>query len=216
MNQAVSNASVGMLFLIAVLLTACTQENPTHYFKNGSAKLSLKDYSGAITDLDLAIKLRVDYTDAYYLRAICFGELGDIEKSANDFNKVLTIDPNYMSAYVNRAFYVREPRKDFEGALADYNKFIEMNTGGNNAFAFNNRGFVKYNMGHYSEALDDINNSLKIDPTNSYAYKNKALIYISMDSMDVACADLKKAIELGYNEKFDDAAQRLVFEHCQE
>jgi len=100
--------------------------------------------------------------------------------------------------------------------LADYNKFIEINRAGNNAFAYSNRGFVKYNLGNYSDALDDINASLKIDPENSYAYKNMALIYIAMDSLDVACSNLSKALNLGYTAKFDDTVQRLIFEYCEQ
>jgi len=202
------------LLIIVVSISSCSEKSPTHYFKNASAKFSLKDFNGAITDINKAIELQNDYTEAYYVRAICNGELGNIEIAAVDFDKVLSLDPNFQDAYVNRAFYVKEPQKDYEGALADYNKFIEINTEGSNAFAYNNRGFVKYNMGNYSEALDDINKSLKIDNQNSYAYKNRALIYIAMDSLEIACISLNKAIELGYTVKFDDAAQRLIFEYC--
>ncbi len=216
MNHLKRKTPVAFLIMIVIILTSCTQKSPTHYFKNASAKFSLKDYKGAITDINQALKLKNDYTEAYYVRAICYGELGNIDKAAADFNKVLSMDPNFQDAYVNRAFYVKEPQKDYEGALADYNKFIEINRAGNNAFAYSNRGFVKYNLGNYSDALDDINASLKIDPENSYAYKNMALIYIAMDSLDVACSNLSKALDLGYTTKFDDTVQRLILEYCEQ
>ncbi len=202
------------MLLIVLIITSCTQESPTHYFKNASAKFSLKDFDGALVDINKALNLKNDYTEAYYVRGICNGELGNVDKAASDFDKVLSLDPNFTDAYVNRAFYVKGPQKDYEGALADYNKFIEINTEGNNAFAYNNRGFVKYNMGNYTDALDDINTSLKIDAENSYAFKNRALVYIATDSLEIACANLSKAIELGYTAKFDDTVQRLIFEYC--
>lgn len=216
MNHLKSNTLITIIFFVAIFFTSCSQKSPTHYFKNASAKFSLKDYNGAIADINKALKLKNDYTEAYYVRAICFGELGSIEEASTDFDKVLSLDLNFKDAYVNRAFYVKEPQKDFKGALADYNKFINMNSEGNNAFAYNNRGFVEYNMGNYSDALNDINTSLKIDSKNSYAYKNRALIYIAMDSLDIACTNLNKAIELGYTATFDDDALRLMFENCGE
>lgn len=215
MNLSKNKTHLILILLVSLGFIACKQENPTHNFKNGNAKYNLKDYNGAVQDLNKAIELNKNFTEAYYVRAICYGELKKTEKAESDFNKVLILDANFKDAYVNRAFYVKEANEDYKGALADYNLFIKMNIDGDNAFALNNRGFVKYKMDNFEEALADINNSLQFDPTNSYAYKNRALIYIALDSIDVACANLSKAIELGYTTNFDDSAQRLFYEYCE-
>lgn len=214
MDNLKRNTYLALILLIAVSFAACTQKSPTHYFKNGSAKFSLKDYTGAIVDLNKSIQLKNDFTDAFYVRAICYGELGEIDNAEQDFNKVLSLDVNYKDVYVNRAYYIKEPKKDFEGALADYNKFIKMNTEGNNAFALNNRGLVKYSLGNFKEALDDVNASLIIDQKNAYAFKNRALIYYTIDSLQAACADLNKATELGYPTTVNDEALESIQEFC--
>lgn len=206
-------------YLVLILLTtfffaACTQKSPTHYFKNGSAKFSLKDYKGAIVDLDKSIKLKNDFTDAFYVRAICYAELGEMDKAEEDFNKVLSLDANYKDVYVNRAYYIKESKMDFEGALEDYNKFIAMNKEGNNAFALNNRGFVKYKMDNYTEALNDVNASLLIDKKNAYAFKNRALIYFTIDSLQAACKDLERASELGYPTNTKNEDLQPLYEFC--
>jgi len=206
--------SLTLIIILSALLFSCTEESSTHYFKNGSAKYSLEDFNGAIKDLDRAIELQKDYAAAYYVRAICYGELGEMNKANIDFSKVLELNPNYKEVFVNRAYYVKAQNNDFEGAIEDYNKFIELNNNGNNAFAFNNRGFAKYKLGHYAEALKDIDNSIKIDSQNSYAYKNRALILVALDSLDNACVNLNKAIELGYSANYDDEVQKLILEYC--
>jgi tetratricopeptide (TPR) repeat protein len=206
--------SLTLIIITSALLFSCTEESSSHYFKNGSAKYSLKDFKGAIKDLDRAIELQKDYAAAYYVRAICYGELGEANKANIDFSKVLELNPNYKEVFVNRAYYVKAQNNDFEGAINDYNRFIELNAEGNNAFAFNNRGFANYKLGNHSQALEDINSSIRIDPKNSYAFKNKALILIALDSLDNACSNLNKAIELGYNTEYDDEVQKLMVEYC--
>lgn len=205
-----------LLIIATILFSACAQESSSHYFKNGSAKYNLKDFNGAIKDLNKAIELQKDNSEAYYVRANCYGELGEISKATNDFKTVLEINPDYKDVFVNRAYYIKTPNGDYEGAISDYNKFIELNTAGNNAFAFNNRGFAKYKLGQYRDALTDIDKSLQIAPDNSFAYKNKGLIFIALDSLATACDNLNRAAELGYTTKYDDEVQQLISEYCKE
>ncbi|MCF8369968.1 MAG: hypothetical protein K9G76_13080 [Bacteroidales bacterium] len=131
-----------------------------------------------------------------------------------DFNKVIELDPNYKDAYLNRAFYVKDKKGDYAGSIEDYNKFIQLNKDGDISYALNNRGFAKYKLELYSEALQDINQSILRDPNNSFAYKNLALVYIALDSLDLACENLNKSIEMGFTNKFGSEAEDLFEEHC--
>jgi tetratricopeptide (TPR) repeat protein len=214
MEYSKSWLSLTLIIIVSVLIWGCAEKSSSHYFKNGSAKYSLKDFNGAIKDLDKSIELQDNYAEAFYVRALCYGELGELSKAALDFNKVLELKPDYKEVYLNRAYYIKTAKNDFEGAIKDYTQFIKLNEGGNSAFAFNNRGFAKYKLERYADALMDIDSSIKIDPKNSFAYKNKALIHIALDSNDKACMNLSKAIELGYQADSDDEVQRLIQEYC--
>ena len=197
-----------------VILVSCSKYSPEFYFKNGNAKYQLQDYRGAINDLDRAIEMNPEFIQAYHTRAMCFGELKKYDKAKADFDRTIELDPDYKNAYLNRAYYVKVNSGDFAGAIEDYNKFIELNEDGNNAFALNNRGFAKFNMNDTIGALNDIQSSISLDSTNSYAYKNRALIYISMDSIGLACNDLNKAIELGYTKTYGKEVEELFYEYC--
>lgn len=203
-----------MLLAGSVLITSCSRKSPDSFFKNGNAKYQLKDYNGAIKELDRAIELKPGFVHAYHTRAMCYGELKQYEKALPDFNKAIELDPNFKNAYLNRAYYVKMNTGNYSGAIEDYNKFIELNTEGINAFALNNRGFAKFNLNDTIGALQDIQSSISMDSTNSYAFKNRALIFISLDSINLACRDIKKALQLGYTKAYDNQVLLLEDKYC--
>ncbi|MCD4664697.1 MAG: tetratricopeptide repeat protein, partial [Bacteroidales bacterium] len=190
------------LIIFVLFNLSCRQNNASHYFKNGSAKYQLKNYKSALTDLDQAIELENDYIDAYYVRALCYGNLKKYDRAENDFNKVIELNPDYKDAYINRGFYVLEKKGDFQAAINDYNKYLDLNKNGDNAFAFNNRGYAKYKLNDFAGAMNDIQESIHSNPDNSFVYKNRALIYISLDSINLACQDLEQANKLGFSEEY--------------
>lgn len=202
--------------LISSLFICCRENNASHYFKNGSAKFQLKDYKGAVNDMTKAIELNNKFKDAYYARAISYGILGETDKASSDFDKVIQLDPTYKDAYMNRAYYVGEKTDDFKNALDDINKFIDLNRNGNNAFALNNRGFIKFKLNDSDGAMHDIKQSLALDSNNSFAYKNRALIFLSIDSIRLACADLNKALELGFTKDYGNEVVELSDKYCKQ
>jgi tetratricopeptide (TPR) repeat protein len=103
----------------------------------------------------------------------------------------------------------------------DYEKAIELNT---NAIAltkeddacyyYNNRGYEKYKLNNFTGAMEDMNKALEIDSTNSYIHRNKALVYIALQDMASACAELNKAIEKGFNKMYGTEANDLKNKYC--
>jgi tetratricopeptide (TPR) repeat protein len=199
---------------IIFILASCNKNNPEFYYKNGNAKYQLKDYNGAIKDLNMAIEKEPAFMQAYHTRAICYSELKMYDKALTDFNKAIELNPKFKNAYLNRAYYVKVNTGDFSGAIKDYNKFIELNDDGNNAFALNNRGFARFNLNDTIGALNDIQSSISMDSTNSFAFRNRALINIAIDSIGLACKDLNKALELGFTKAYGKEVEELIFKHC--
>ncbi|MGE4597046.1 MAG: tetratricopeptide repeat protein [Methylophilaceae bacterium] len=58
--------------------------------------------------------------------------------------------------------------KDYSGAIADYNKAIEINP--NHADAYYNRGIAKDNLEDYYGAIADYTKAIEIDPNDAEAY----------------------------------------------
>ncbi|WP_196887371.1 tetratricopeptide repeat protein [Aureivirga sp. CE67] len=82
------------------------------------------------------------------------------------------------------------------------------------ALVYNNRGYAKYKIYKYWDAIEDVNKSLFISPENSYAYRNKALIYFAIDKKDQGCQAIEKAIELKFVENYGDEILILQKKHC--
>jgi hypothetical protein len=52
----------------------------------------------------------------------------------------------------------------------------------------------------YPRALEDLNRSLELDPTQAHAYYNRGLTYYSLDDLDAAIRDFNRALELGFRD----------------
>jgi tetratricopeptide (TPR) repeat protein len=80
--------------------------------------------------------------------------------------------------------------------------------------ALNNRGYSKYKVGHLKGGLSDFEKSILHYPANSYAFKNRALIYFAMKEFTKSCADLHTAIKLGFTEMYGKEVMNLIEENC--
>jgi serine/threonine-protein kinase len=203
------------LIVITVFLTSsCSNSSSSHYFKNGNAKYSLKDYKGAIEDYQEAIKINPDFADAWYGKAICESILSKYDDALTDFNKAAELDPSNKDIIFNRAYYVKQKTGDYEGAIEDYNYYINRFKENDDAFLYNNMGFCKYKLSDFEAAMSDINKSLEFNPNNPMAYKNRALVYLATGNTENACNDLHNALELGFTKKFGNEVEELIAEKC--
>jgi tetratricopeptide (TPR) repeat protein len=58
---------------------------------------------------------------------------------------------------------IKAAQKDLDGAIADYNKAIELNS--TNPRAYNNRGVTQFDKGDWDGALSDYNRAIELDST---------------------------------------------------
>jgi tetratricopeptide (TPR) repeat protein len=204
------------LIATSIVLISCGKENAYSKYKSGSAKFQLKDYRGAIADFSKAIELKPEYTEAYYSKAICESKLGKTDKALADFNKVTELDPNNKNAVFNRAYYIKQQTGNYKSAVDDYNLYLELNRDGENAFTYNNLGYCKFMLHDTLGAYNDVMTSIQLDSTNSLAYKNRAEVYLSMDSLSKACKDIEKSLKLGFTKQYGEKALQLQGKYCGE
>ncbi len=203
-----------ILIVASLFVFSCSRNSPSHYFKNGNAKYSLKDYQGAINDYEKAIKLKPEYAEAWYGKAICESILSKYDDALTDFNKAAELDPSNKDVIFNRAYYVKQKTGDYKGAIEDYNIYIDSFKQKDDGFVYSNMGYCKYMLNDFEAAMSDINKSLELNANNPMAYKNRALVYLSTENIDIACDDLHKALELGFTKKFGKEAEELASKNC--
>jgi tetratricopeptide (TPR) repeat protein len=83
---------------------------------------------------------------------------------------------------------------DYQGALADYKKAIDLNPTGDSVTYFN-RGLVKEKLNDYQGALSDYNQAIVLNPTgDSNAYLGRAGVKRKLNDYQGALADYNQAI----------------------
>ena len=106
--------------------------------------------------------------------------------------------------FANRG-YAKFQNGDYQGALADFNKAIEINP--QDAFAYNNRGIAKKEAGDFQGAIADFNKALAINPQDAYIYfDNRAGAKIELGDYQGAISDTSKTIEI--DPKYKNAYER--------
>ncbi|MDZ8260990.1 tetratricopeptide repeat protein [Nostoc sp. ChiQUE01b] len=95
------------------------------YLKRANARRSQGDYDGAITNYNEAIRLKANYAEAYFGRAIAFAlaQKDEKQKAIEDFNTVLRLQPNSLDAYYYRGL-VRADLKQYKEAIEDYTQVL--------------------------------------------------------------------------------------------
>jgi tetratricopeptide (TPR) repeat protein len=78
---------------------------------------------------------------------------GDVTGAIKDYDKAITLNPDYYKAYNNRGIIKSSELKKDDEALKDFNKAIEINPDYSDAYL--GRGTSKYNLKDYSGACKD-------------------------------------------------------------
>ncbi|MDH6253293.1 tetratricopeptide (TPR) repeat protein [Chryseobacterium sp. H1D6B] len=79
--------------------------------------------------------------------------------------------------------------------MKDYNQLIAEKP---ESLLYNGRADLYFKMKKPKEALADVNKAISIDPKFAQSYVTKALILFDTSKLNEACANLDKAVSLGY------------------
>jgi len=159
--------------------------------------LEIHEYDQSINDYINLIKLYPKKTMYFTGLSYLFGEKKQYNKSIDILNKALNIDAKDIYVLNNLSYYSSQLNK-FDDAIRYANDGLR-HTGDPQwrGALLNNRGYGYIGLGKYSDALDDINESIKLNPDNSFAYCYRAIANIHLKKMETVCSDLKKAKDLG-------------------
>lgn len=168
------------------------------FYNDGSYKISVKNYVGAIADFTEAIKLDSGFIQAFENRGVAKFQLKDFKGARADYDLALEIDSQDFNTHGRRGwalFYLQ----DLKGAIDDFNIAIE--GARDNVQYYTGRGQAKYQLRDYEGALSDFNRVIKMWYSGKEE-KSKALFWRGLLKFDLGkkeegCLDLKKSTELG-------------------
>jgi len=153
-----------------------------------------KKFKRAITELKVLSDLLPASAVIYELRATLRFETGDYLASAKDNSEALRLNPAGAATYLTRSGVAYSRLKQFDRALNDLDKAIQIDS--HYDLAFYNRGIVFALQGNFEAAIKDFTEALAIDPQYALALCNRGTAYSDIGKLELAQLDLEKALRL--------------------
>jgi tetratricopeptide (TPR) repeat protein len=135
-----------------------------------------ESFESSLKIYDNLIYLFQDVPDLYADRAVIYLHLKKKELSFEDFNKALSLQPEYGYRYAARAF-AKDYFGDTEGAIEDYEKAVQLDP--EDAVAYNNLGLLLEKLGNKKKAqrhFDKADDLSKMNDALQEAIKDTGLL----------------------------------------
>lgn len=163
------------------------------YIGRAKLRLATGDTISALNDLNKALEINKNATNAYVIRAdIAIHSNKDFQSALNDMNEAIKLQPQYAGFFINRAF-LRYNLDDYFGAMADYDYAIQLDP--LNSVALFNRGLLRAEVHDNDKAIDDFSKVLSLNSNDYKALYNRAILYKDTHDFKNALADINKVIE---------------------
>ena len=161
-------------------------------YNRGEKLRKSQRYEEAIAAYNQAIKIKPDYSEAWYAKASLLYQLQRYEEAVVAYEKIIQIQPEEAHAWFVRGWILGELQR-FEKAIASYDKAIEID--GNLDEAWFYRGKTLEKCKRYEDAIASYDKAIQIKPDYPDAWYNKACCYTLLGNVSIAIETLQKAIE---------------------
>lgn len=170
------------------------------YENRGKAFRALGEDEKADADFQRAAKLISSYKggDKIIEEALALNKRGEYSKALKLLNNAAKLYPDNQFIFVNRGNIYNNYFRNYEAAIADYNKTIEIND--KFSWPYLNRAIAYGRLKRWNEAIVDYGRALDIDPHYASAYNGRAWTYCQIGKFEEALVDANKALELRPNE----------------
>jgi tetratricopeptide (TPR) repeat protein len=168
----------------------------------GKAYLESGEYRKAEEDFSKAINLAPGNKEDYYGRGMARINLTRCQEAISDFGTAIEINPKYSDAYFGRAQVNDRYTQDYDAALKDYTKVVDLK-GAYAHDALNNRGMVYFKLNEYGEAISDYSQLLELAPDYWIAYYNRGTCYAAIKRYSNAVTDYKTYLQFDVSNKYE-------------
>jgi predicted O-linked N-acetylglucosamine transferase (SPINDLY family) len=163
----------------------------THY-NRGSVLKDLMSLEDALASYAAAIALNPDYAEAYVNQGNVLQLLRRHTAAVESFGHAIELKPVIAEAYLGRGASLHFLRR-LRDALTDYNKAIALKP--DLSAAFLTRGHLLADLDRFEEAAQDYSKAAELTP-NAESYQSLAAALVRLKRIDLAIANLDKAIAL--------------------
>lgn len=132
-------------------------------------------------------------------RGMFYQNLGRNEQAILDFSHAISLDQNYVQAYLNRGFTFIQTA-DYEAAIGDFNSALDRQP--ENASAFSLRGTAKLRSGDIQGSIVDYTRAVELDPANPTARADLGFAYFFAGDYETAAAGFDQSLTLEPDNQF--------------
>lgn len=182
------------------------QSNSDLYGSMAFAYLQLKDYENSLKYYDLAMQLKNDNNSYYLDRATCEYFLNKLPRAAQDIDHYLGLKPASPDA-TELAFRIHYQMHDYAHAEEIAKKLQQYKRKAALGHYF--EGMINFDKKDFQKAANNFSLAIKANSKYAEAYFSRGMCYRFLNDKTKACADLNKALALGFT-----AQQRAVDAYC--
>ena len=164
------------------------------------------DFNSCISEAEKYISKQDKKPEGYFVKGMAKSEMQDYLGATEILKKVVEVDEENSAGYYQMArnfLLLKENNK----ALKNLNKALEYDS--KNYQALDMRAEIKYINHDYANAIIDCNSVIQLDEETKFAYLTRGKSNLKLGLKKDACADFKKALELG-----NKAAEELIGKNC--
>lgn len=149
-----------------------------------------EEYPKAFAQINLVLKQNVHNAEAYFLKALCYREMGELDKAISNFQTAVQKEPKYYDAFMQLGLLYTK-RKDplalqyFDNAI----RVDSMNTEAHYAKAMFFQG-----QGKFEKAKEIFKEALISMPDYAEAHYNMGFMLLKQDSMAKALREFERVL----------------------
>jgi len=134
--------------------------------------------------------------ETYYNKGNMYVSFELYDASILAYDAAIRLDPDYASAYLNRAASKLRLGQHGE-AIVDLNTAIRLDP--NSFLAYHNRGEARQQLGEYRGAIADYDPAIQLRPDHAISYTGRGTVNLRLDRYWEALSDYSVAIHLDPN-----------------
>lgn len=182
------------------------------YENRGKALNALGSSEKAAEDLKRAKAINSSNkgADKIIEEVLALNKQGNYDEALELLNQAAQLYPDNQFVFVNRGNIYNDHFRDYEAAIVDYNKTIELNP--KFSWPYMNRALAYGRLKRWDDAIADYGRAIELDQNYADAYNGRAWSYCKIGKFAEALPDVNKALELKPNEAnyFDTRADVYV------
>lgn len=187
---------VAIVIISATICSGCADIGAWNQARNLNQLLKQEKYSEAIELCNKSLQERPDSADMLAYRGVAQLKSNKPQIAKVDLQKAIALNPDEGWYYCGLAEACLDCNQDKE-ALESYTKADKLLPNSSRTAAIlSGMAVALLHLDDAKQALEKINQSLKLEPEQKYSYQTRALAYINLFEYDKAIADATKSMAL--------------------